>query len=109
MTPKRAVAMLIVVSALVRLVSAACLGLGNDEAYHFLYAVHPDLSYYDHPPMLAWVETIGLTFSGSPFSAAGAPVGFHPPLRRLDLAHVADRRPVVWPVGGILRGARRST
>src|SRR4051794_32892179 len=69
MTPKRAVAILIVVSALVRLVTASCLGLGNDEAYHFLYSVHPDLSYYDHPPMLAWVEAIGLTVSGATFSA----------------------------------------
>ena len=76
MTPKRAVAILIVVSALVRLFSATCLGLGNDEAYHFLYAVHPDLSYYDHPPMLAWVETIGLTLSGSPFSALALRSGF---------------------------------
>ena len=55
---------------------ASCLGLGNDEAYHFLYAVHPDLSYYDHPPMLAWVETIGLTLSGSPFSALALRSGF---------------------------------
>jgi len=65
MSPKRALAILIVVSGLVRLAAAGTLGLGNDEAYHFLYAVHPDLSYYDHPPMLAWVETIGLTLSGA--------------------------------------------
>ena len=41
MTPKRALVSLIVVSALVRLIAAWSLGLGNDEAYHFLYAVHP--------------------------------------------------------------------
>lgn len=76
MTPKRAVAFLILVSGLVRLMAASCLGLGNDEAYHFLYAVHPDLSYYDHPPMLAWIETIGLTLSGSPFSALALRSGF---------------------------------
>jgi hypothetical protein len=76
MTPKRALLILIVVSALVRLVAAWSLGLGNDEAYHFLYAVHPSLSYYDHPPMLAWVETLGLTVAGSPFSTVALRAGF---------------------------------
>ena len=41
------------------------LGLGNDEAYHFLYAAHPALSYFDHPPMMAWVEMAGLALPGS--------------------------------------------
>ena len=39
---------------MLRLALAACLGLGNDEAYHYLFAVHPDWSYYDHPPLVAW-------------------------------------------------------
>src|SRR5512137_1410859 len=76
MSPKRALAVLIASSTLIRLAAACSLGLGNDEAYHFLYAVHPDLSYYDHPPMLAWVEMIGLTLSGSPFSALALRSGF---------------------------------
>ena len=76
MSPKRALIILIVVSALIRLFAACALGLGNDEAYHFLYAIHPDLSYYDHPPMLAWVETAGLALSGSPFSAVALRSGF---------------------------------
>jgi Dolichyl-phosphate-mannose-protein mannosyltransferase len=64
MTPRRALVILIVSSALLRLIAAFSLGLGNDEAYHFLYAAHPALSYYDHPPMMAWVELAGLTLSG---------------------------------------------
>jgi hypothetical protein len=76
MSPKRALAILIMVSALLRLIAAGALGLGNDEAYHFLYAVHPDLSYYDHPPMLAWVEIAGLTLSGTVFSAVALRSGF---------------------------------
>jgi 4-amino-4-deoxy-L-arabinose transferase-like glycosyltransferase len=69
MTYKQAVWTLIGVSALVRLFCAFNLGLGNDEAYHFLYATHPALSYYDHPPMMAWVEMLGLALapSGAPF------------------------------------------
>ena len=76
MSPKRALAILIVFSGILRLVVATALGLGNDEAYHFLYAVHPDLSYYDHPPMLAWVETTGLALSGALFSRVALRFGF---------------------------------
>jgi Dolichyl-phosphate-mannose-protein mannosyltransferase len=76
MTPKHAVFSLIVGSALLRLFSALSLGLGNDEAYHFLYAVHPSLSYYDHPPMMAWVETAGLAMSGFRASAWALRIGF---------------------------------
>ena len=60
MNPKHAVWMLIAVTALLRLICSVNLGLGNDEAYHWLYAAHPALSYYDHPPMMAWVEMLGL-------------------------------------------------
>ena len=35
---------------------AAHVGLTNDEAYYRLWAMHPALSYFDHPPMLAVVE-----------------------------------------------------
>jgi len=76
MTPRRALTLLIMVSALVRLIAASLLGLGNDEAYHFLYAIHPDLSYYDHPPMLAWVEMAGLALAGTPFSPVALRSGF---------------------------------
>ncbi len=76
MSPKRALAILIVVSGLLRLVAAGALGLGNDEAYHFLYAVHPALSYYDHPPMLAWIERAGLTLCGAWFSQVALRSGF---------------------------------
>ncbi len=76
MSYRRAILLLIAVSSLLRLIAAACLGLGNDEAYHFLYAIHPDLSYYDHPPMLAWVELVGLTSWGQPFSPVAQRSGF---------------------------------
>ena len=86
MTPKHAVWMLIAGSALVRLICAFNLGLGNDEAYHFLYAVHPALSYYDHPPMMAWVEMAGLALSATRGVRLGAADRLHPAFRGLDLA-----------------------
>ena len=76
MTPKRALGALIATSTALRLLAACNLGLGNDEAYHFLYAMHPALSYFDHPPMMAWVESIGLRLVGDPFSILGLRLGF---------------------------------
>ena len=34
----------------------AALGLSVDEAHYALYAVHPALSYFDHPPMVGWIQ-----------------------------------------------------
>jgi hypothetical protein len=75
-SPRSALLALIVTTALMRLVPALTLGLGNDEAYHFLYAAHPALSYYDHPPMTAWVEKIGLSLPGIATTKLGLRFGF---------------------------------
>lgn len=49
---------LLVISALIRLILAYWIELGNDEVYYWTYALYPDWSYFDHPPMLAWVIRI---------------------------------------------------
>lgn len=72
---KIALAALIATSTSLRLLAAGSLGPGNDEAYHFLYAVHPAASYFDHPPMVAWVERPGLALLGT-FSVLGLRLGF---------------------------------
>ncbi len=46
---------LLVVSALVRGVLAAWLELGNDEVYYWTYALYPEWSHFDHPPMVGWM------------------------------------------------------
>lgn len=51
----RAVYLLIAFSALVRGILAAAIELGNDEVYYRLYALFPDWSHFDHPPMVGWV------------------------------------------------------
>jgi 4-amino-4-deoxy-L-arabinose transferase-like glycosyltransferase len=43
---------LIVISTVIRGVLAYILELGNDEVYYWLYATFPDLSHFDHPPMV---------------------------------------------------------
>nr|WP_315847659.1 glycosyltransferase family 39 protein [uncultured Rhodoferax sp.] len=45
----------------------AALGLSVDEAHYLLYAAHPALSYFDHPPLVGWVQW--------PLVALGAPTG----------------------------------
>ncbi|WP_422932123.1 ArnT family glycosyltransferase [Singulisphaera sp. PoT] len=57
---RRAVWWLILLGAAPRLMLAAAIGPGNDESYHYLYAVNADLSYLDHPPMVALLESAGL-------------------------------------------------
>ncbi|WP_435017767.1 ArnT family glycosyltransferase [Tundrisphaera sp. TA3] len=71
MTPRRTLWLLIGASTLLRLAWASILGPGNDEAYHYLFWAHPDWSYFDHPPMVAVIESIGpalLRGSTSPFA-----------------------------------------
>ena len=46
---------LLAVSAIVRGVLAAWLEFGNDEVYYWTYALFPDWSHFDHPPMVGWV------------------------------------------------------
>jgi 4-amino-4-deoxy-L-arabinose transferase-like glycosyltransferase len=61
---RRDLALLILVSLALRLCWAACLETGQDEAYHFLYTVHPDWSYFDHPPMVMYVAQAGIMACG---------------------------------------------
>ncbi|MBD1859880.1 MULTISPECIES: ArnT family glycosyltransferase [Leptolyngbya] len=37
---------------------------GFDEAYYYLYTLHPALSYFDHPPLVALVTAIGIWLTG---------------------------------------------
>ena len=46
---------LLVISAVVRGVLAAWMEFGNDEVYYWTYALYPDWSHFDHPPMVGRV------------------------------------------------------
>ena len=49
---------------MVHAVVAAVTGLSDDEAYYRLWALAPALSYYDHPPMVAWMMAAGRWIAG---------------------------------------------
>ncbi len=52
---KRTLWWLLAISALIRCVVAATVEFGNDEVYYWTYALYPDWSHFDHPPMVGWV------------------------------------------------------
>ena len=49
---------------LLRLVVGAVTPLAEDEAYYRLWSFRPDLGYYDHPPMVAWLIWTGRQVAG---------------------------------------------
>ncbi len=58
---------LIAISTLLRAFLAATLELGNDEVYYRLYALYPDWSHFDHPPMvglLMQLFSLNMIFQG---------------------------------------------
>lgn len=46
---------LLLISFVVRAFFAGWIELGNDEVYYWTYALFPDWSHFDHPPMVGWV------------------------------------------------------
>lgn len=54
-SPKKAIVLLLAISALLRAVIASWVELGNDEVYYWTYALFPDWSHFDHPGMVGWV------------------------------------------------------
>ena len=76
MSPGRLLWGLIITTGLVRLLWGTILGLGMDEAYHSLFVARLDWSYFDHPPMLALVEWIGVNLAGGTMVPITLRVGF---------------------------------
>jgi 4-amino-4-deoxy-L-arabinose transferase-like glycosyltransferase len=56
--------LIIGISLFLRLLWAALIMPTMDEGYHYLYAVHPDWSYFDHPPMVMLLVRAGLELCG---------------------------------------------
>ena len=54
------VLILIVITALIRLIIAGITGLGFGESYYAMGVVHPQLSYFDQPPLSFWLSWLSV-------------------------------------------------
>jgi len=64
-TPAKAVSAIIVAVVVVQLLGATRLGFGVDEAHYALYGRFPAWSYFDHPPMVGWLQWLMLHIGDS--------------------------------------------
>ncbi len=48
-------------------IAAGQLNLSVDEAHYALYGLKPDWSYFDHPPMVGWLNALMAPFTHSDF------------------------------------------
>ena len=51
-TNKQFLLLIIVINLIIKALPAAIIELGNDEVYYWTYALFPDWSHFDHPPMV---------------------------------------------------------
>jgi 4-amino-4-deoxy-L-arabinose transferase-like glycosyltransferase len=58
----------------IRLVMLATIGVANGEAYYAMWGRFPSWSYYDHPPLVAWMTWLFTLPSHSDFAVRLAPV-----------------------------------
>ena len=49
-------ALFLLIGSLIHFVLGWVLGLSADEAHYALYAAYPALSYFDHPPLVGWIQ-----------------------------------------------------
>jgi hypothetical protein len=55
-------------------VLAVTLGLSPDEAHYALYGARPDWSYFDHPPLVGWLQAVFVQAGGSDFAMRIVPM-----------------------------------
>jgi 4-amino-4-deoxy-L-arabinose transferase-like glycosyltransferase len=70
----RGVLVLVAATMVARVLFALSLGLGIDESYTVATGRHPQLSYFDHPPLAWWLEWAGGRLFGTE-----APLGLRAP------------------------------
>jgi dolichol-phosphate mannosyltransferase len=56
---------LLALALALRIAAMAGMTLLPEEAYYWMYSQHPSLSYFDHPPMVAWLIWFGTQLFGN--------------------------------------------
>ena len=88
---------LIGLCALLRLWVAVRVPLIADEAHYGLYGLMPAWSYFDHPPLVGWLQFAALQISQQPWALRLIPISLHIviAIQILQLSLRFDARPVV--------------
>jgi hypothetical protein len=73
-SPATATGLLIVLFALLRAWVGSRAGLSVDEAHYALYGTHLDWSYFDHPPLVGWLQALVLNGSDSELALRAIPI-----------------------------------
>lgn len=66
--------LLTLISAFLHLLVSGRIGLSADGAHYALYALHLDWSYFDHPPLVGWLQSSVLLFSESDIALRIIPI-----------------------------------
>ena len=74
LNPTSATYLLILISTVLHLLVAGRVELSGDEAHYALYGAFLDWSYFDHPPMVGWLNALVLVFSHSDFALRVLPI-----------------------------------
>lgn len=72
--PHQAAALIVGVMTLVHSALAFKLELGGDEAHYALYGLMPDWSYFDHPPLVGWLQILPMWLFPSDWGARLMPI-----------------------------------
>jgi 4-amino-4-deoxy-L-arabinose transferase-like glycosyltransferase len=73
-SPLSATLLLILASAVLSFLVAGQVEFSSDEAHYALYGAYLDWSYFDHPPMVGWLNALILPFSHSEFALRALPI-----------------------------------
>lgn len=55
----------VVILTLARFAVAPVVPLAYDEAYYWRWSIYPELGYFDHPPLIAWLIQLGTSIAGN--------------------------------------------
>ncbi|MDG6773949.1 glycosyltransferase family 39 protein [Thiomicrorhabdus sp. ZW0627] len=75
--PHQAAFLLVGLMTLVHIVLAFNTELGGDEAHYALYGLMPDWSYFDHPPMVGWLQIIPMWLFPTDWGARIVPISLY--------------------------------